>query len=164
MLLFEYCIYLPNLYFRKCLVDARIMCRDRECAISNVTPCVFVFKVGLSIPKKGDTKKHSVAVSPKPVETNSWCKQTSTGNPWNQKDTQANPWNHNDTQAIYWSHKSSEVKYGNLWNTDKMDAKDLLSLSEKKQKNLSDYCLHKKAVISNTIREIKKKEDVWRGS
>eukprot|EP00090_Calanus_glacialis_P003501 TRINITY_DN12579_c0_g1_i2.p1 TRINITY_DN12579_c0_g1~~TRINITY_DN12579_c0_g1_i2.p1 ORF type:complete len:133 (+),score=36.29 TRINITY_DN12579_c0_g1_i2:56-454(+) len=132
------------------------MCRDRECAISNVTPCVFVFKVGLSIPKKSDTKKPSVTLSPKPVETNSWCKQTSTGNPWNQKDTQANP-NH-------WSQKSSEVKYGNLWNTDKMDAKDLLSLSEKKQKNLSDYCLHKKAVISNTIREIKKKEDVWRGS
>ena len=132
------------------------MCRDRECAISNVTPCVFVFKVGLSIPKKNDTKKPSVTLSPKPVETNSWCKQTSTGNPWNQKDTQANP-NH-------WSPKSSELKYGNLWNTDKMDAKDPLSMSEKKQKNLSDYCLHKKAVISNTIREIKKKEDVWRGS
>ena len=128
------------------------MCRDRECTISNTTPCVFVFRVGLSVPKKTETKTNSWTT--KSAETNSWCKQTSGVNSWNQKDTQINPY----------SQISSEDKKENLWNTDKVDPKELLTLSEKKQKNLSDHCLHKKAVISNTIREIKKREDVWRGS
>ena len=51
------------------------MCRDRECAISNVTPCVFIFKTGLSVSKKDESKKGS--------KTKSWCTQSRVQH-WNQ--------------------------------------------------------------------------------
>merc|ERR1711874_872025 len=123
---------------------------------SNVTPCVFQFKVGLSIPKKNESKKVS---GPGTAQPNSWSCQSNPTNGWNQTIT-VKDWNKREAQTNSWNRKPLEITSQNIWNTDKVNAGDLLSLSEKKQKNLSDYCLHKKAVI----REIKKKEDVWRGS
>ena len=57
------------------------MCRDRECAISNVTPCVFIFKTGLSVSKKDESKKDGI--DNKHGKTKSWCTQSRVQD-WNQ--------------------------------------------------------------------------------
>ena len=140
------------------------MCRDRECSISNTTPCVFVFKVGLSIPKKNETKK-----KPKASNNDWWAQTQSSGHTnsgWSSTNTTS--WNiglnKKSEQGNLWNKKSLEENQGSFWNKESVDPKELLSLSEEKQKSLNEFNLYKKTMISNTIREIKKKDDVWRGS
>ena len=128
------------------------MCRDRECGISNTTPCVFVFGVGSSITKKKDNK-------PKQANTGSWHQNNSGVNSQQHpnsgvfsKCTKPNgisSLGQTDRKANPWSQKTAAVN--NI-----MDPQELLTLSERKQKNLSDNCLHKKTVIFNTIRHIQK--------
>ena len=137
------------------------MCKDRECSISNTTPCVFVFGNRSWITKKENK------TNPKPAETNSWTQkpETSSGsqssagiNSWCQKSSGVNSWNRKDTQANPWSQNSTkQVRNENPWSTDcfgKLDPRKLLTLSEKKQKDLSEYSLFKKSLISNTIKII----------
>ena len=73
-------------------------------------------------------------------------------------------WNQKAVSSCSWINKPQGIKSGSLWNTHKINPVDILNLSEKKQKDLGENSLHKKAVIYNTIKEMKKKEEVWRGS
>ena len=85
------------------------MCKNTACAISNTTPCVFVF----NFPGK--------------------------------KATEVN----------HMSKMFEDTGDENVCSLEQDDGEELLFLSLRKQKNLNSLCLHKKALISNIIKNIK---------
>ena len=103
------------------------MCADRECSISNTTPCVFVFKRANSSSAPNIGSRYYVGLSS------------------------------NSNVDIFFSLSSTPV--APKADANKMDTDWMMSVSAKKQRNLTEFCLRKQVMIQNTMTEMKNTRD-----
>ena len=105
----------------------KTMCADRECSISNTTPCVFVFKRANSSSAQNIGSRYYVGLSS------------------------------NSHVDIFFSLSSTPVEP--KADANKMDTDWMMSVSAKKQRNLTEFCLRKQVMIQNTMTEMKNNRD-----
>ena len=107
----------------------KTMCADRECSISNTTPCVFVFRRANSSSAQNIGSRW---VWTQIINVDIFLKRT-----------------------LFLSSTPVEPKA----DANKMDTDWMMSVSAKKQRNLTEFCLRKQVMIQNTMTEMKNTRD-----